>query len=428
MSRKIEIVKNALAEMANFLVLFALGVVVWGDFIETPPDFGILLALGLVPLFYYGARERCESFWVFLLLHLLPWGGFCLLDKAIAEKALLFFLLAAITLMSFSRKMKGLAAGMEAAHPAFAALVFWGLYLIDGRFGGGAWSGFLLYVGTGFAVGYLLRYFFQQFLHFMDVNNRTTENIPVKHVFRSAMALAGGFTAIAGSLMVFGAHKGLADTIGAALIRVLAAVFRFLFSMLPGAGEKEPVFEEAAGAAGEGFGELMEPGEPSLLAQIFEILFEALVAAALIALAVTALLAAVRLIREIFSRKGKSPAKEEGAFEDKVENLERGKRKQKEKPEGSLWERMGKALSPEERIRRIYRKVLEKERASLKEEEWAVLATKATPRECCAALFPEEGDLAQEFARLYEKARYGRGLCGGEDVKKARKLADGLHR
>lgn len=58
----------------------------------------------------------------------------------------------------------------------------------------------------------------------------------------------------------------------------------------------------------------MEPGEPSLLAQIFEILFEALVAAALIALAVTALLAAVRLIREIFFQEGEKPGQGGGCL------------------------------------------------------------------------------------------------------------------
>lgn len=429
MSRKIEIVKNAIAELVNFLVLLAIGIVVWGDFIETAPDFRLLFALGMVPLFYYGVRERCESFWLFMLLHFLPWAGFWLSDKGAFEKALLFVLLAIITLMSLSRKMKGLGAGMDAAHPVFAALVFWVLYLVDGRFGGGAWSGFLLYVGTVFAVCYLLRYFFRQFLHFMDVNNRTTENIQADHVFRSAMTLAGGFTAIAGGFMIFGADKRLADTIGEALVRGLLALLRFLFSLLgQEAVEEEPVFGEAAGAAGEDIAGLMEPGEPSLFMQILEVLLEIFVAAALIVLAALAVIALVRLIREVFSRRGKSREEEEGFFEDQVEKLERGSRRQKEKPEGSFWERVGKALSPEERIRRIYRKTLEKELAARKEEEREALARGATPRECCAALFPESGREAQEFARLYERARYGRGLCGSEDVKRARKLADGLHR
>ena len=226
MGRRLEIIKNVIAEVINYLILFAAGVVVWGDFMDTRPNLWLFLAVGMVPLFYYVVRERCGSFWLFMLLHLLPWVGFWLLYRGIFERILLFFLLAVITLMSLSRTLKGLSAGMDAAHPVFAALVFWALYLVDGRFGGGAWSSFLLYVGTGFAVGYLLRYFFRQFIRYIDVNNRTTENIPTGHVFRSAVVLAGGFTAAVGGLMIFGTDKRLADLIGSAIVRGLTEIGR----------------------------------------------------------------------------------------------------------------------------------------------------------------------------------------------------------
>lgn len=428
MGRRLEIIKNVIAEVVNYLILFAAGVVVWGDFMDTGPDFGLFLAVGMVPLFYYAARERCEGFWLFMLLHLLPWVGFWLLYRGLFERILLFFLLAVITLMSLGRKLKGLSAGMDAAHPAFGALVFWALYLIDGRFGGGSLSGFLLYVGTGFAVGYLLRYFFRQFIRYIDVNNRTTENIPTDHVFRSAVLLAGGFTAAVGGLMIFGTDKRLADFIGTAIVRGLVSLIRFLLSLLGGeAAEEEPVIEAAGGAGGEELAGLMEQGEPSLLAKILEALLEIFVAAALIALAVAGVVALIRLIREIFSRRSQKNGEEGGAFEDQVEKLEREKRKQRGPAGDSLWERMGKALSPEERIRRIYRKTLEREFTARKEEDLG-LPGGATPRECCNLLFPEAGEAAAEFAGLYEKARYGRGLCGSDDVKRARKLAEGFHR
>lgn len=52
----------------------------------------------------------------------------------------------------------------------------------------------------------------------------------------------------------------------------------------------------------------------------------------------------------------------------------------------------------------------------------------ATPREWCARLFPDQEGKALEFAGLYEKARYGIGMCDGRDVKRARKLAEEFHK
>lgn len=84
-------------------------------------------------------------------------------------------------------------------------------------------------------------------------------------------------------------------------------------------------------------------------------------------------------------------------------------------------------LSPEERIRRIYRKALERELGRCEEKQRIRLSRRATPRECCMELFPEAGTSALEFAGLYEKARYGMGECSDEDVRRARKLSQEFH-
>lgn len=68
-----------------------------------------------------------------------------------------------------------------------------------------------------------------------------------------------------------------------------------------------------------------------------------------------------------------------------------------------------------------------KRMSSLDEKEKEVFRPAKTPRECCTVLFEEQKDAALAFAVLYEKARYGPGSCDGEDVKKARKLAEEFH-
>lgn len=429
MERKIKMVKDGIAEVINYLILSAVGVIIQADFTKAGPDFAGIITAGLIPLLFWQVRERCGKFWMFLMLHLLPWGIFLLLYREnTAQKIWLFLALLLLTGMSFRKKLRDSDMGTDAVHPVFAACVLWVLYLTDGRMSGGKWGEFLLYIGTGFAAGYFLRYFLHRFLRYMDVNSRTTENIPAGHVFGSAVMLAGGFTAGAAGIMILGSSRALTDRIGEAIWGLITCFLTFLVSLLlkETPNEEESVLSEA-GDPNAGMGFFPEPGEPSLLAQVLEAIVEFIVVLGLLALAALAVVALIRLIREVFGRRKKSQEREDGLGRDLVEKLEKRKKRQKDEGE-TFFSRVGKAMSPEERIRRIYRKTLEREFAFWKHEKKADISEGATPRECCQELFPEHGQSAFAFACLYEKARYGNGLCSGEDVKRARKLSEEFHR
>ncbi len=429
MERKIERAKNGIAEVINYLILSAVGVIIQADFTKAGPDFAGIITAGLIPLLFWQVRERCGKFWVFMLLHMLPWGIFLLLYREnTAQKVWLFLVLLLLTGISFRKKLRDSDMGTDAVHPVFAACVLWVLYITDGRMSGGKWGAFLLYIGTGFAAGYFLRYFLHRFLRYMDVNSRTTENIPAGHVFGSAIMLAGGFTAGAAGIMILGSSRALTDRIGEAIWRLITCFLTFLVSLLlkETPNEEDSVLGET-GDPNAGMGFFSEPGEPSLLAQVLEAIVEFIVILGLLALAALAIIALIRLIREVFGRRNKYREKEEGFSRDLVEKLEKRKKRQKSEGE-TFFSRVGKAMSPEERIRRIYRKTLEREFAFRKHEKKGDIPEGATPRECCQELFSEHGQSAFTFACLYEKARYGNGLCSGEDVKRARKLSEEFHR
>ena len=72
LNRGIEIIKNIVAELLNYLLLFSIEYVLIVDFFKLKPDTMALIALSLVPLFYYFAREKCGKFIFFFLMHLLP--------------------------------------------------------------------------------------------------------------------------------------------------------------------------------------------------------------------------------------------------------------------------------------------------------------------------------------------------------------------
>lgn len=431
MNRKLEILKNLLAEILNYLPWAAIGTVIFTDLTSFQVDQAGLWGLVVLPLFYYALRERCRRFMVFFLLHILPIGAFWMLYQGnIFQKIWMVFVMVILTLVSFGKKMHSTEMGMNVIMPVVFGAGILVLYLVDQMQGGGACGGLLLYMLIGYIVGYLGYYFLGQFIHYIDINNRTTENIPVGHVFRSSMGLAGGFTALTGVIMVLGSDRELLDRIGAAVHQAFITLMIFLFSLFPQGAEVEEEIDNALPQNTQPsmpWGE-MEAAEPSIFWKILENLLGILMMAAIAALLFIAVVKLVKWIRDIFSRERAVSGVSEEFHEDIVEKLDRKDGKTKEKKNTSILERAQKAVSPEERIRRIYKKTVEKKLPSLEEKRKEGLTSAKTPREWCARLFPEQEKEALEFAVLYEKARYSSRLCNAEDVKRARKLAEGFHR
>lgn len=431
MNQGLKVFKNLLAEILNYLVFWAAGSIVLTDFLPFHISWLWLWAPGFLALFYYALRERCRRFWVFLLLHILPIGGFWVLYKGnIFQKLWVLAVMVILAMMSFSKKLHSREMGYEVIQPVVFTGLLCVLYLIDKKQSGGAGTGLLLYTLIGFVMGYLGHYFLGQFLRYIEVNNRTTENIPVGHVFRSSAGLAGGFTALAGIIMLFGADRELLERIGAAIHQAFISLLRFLFSLLPRGTEGTEEMEMVLPQESLPLMQLdeMEATEPSLFMRIMEILFSAVAVGVIVTLLFIALVRLIKWIRDAFSGR-KEAAESTGEIHgDLVEKLEKQEDKDREKNKMTIWQRAQRALSPEERIRRIYKKAIEKGLSSLEEKRKGELTGARTPREWCVRLFPEQEQKALEFAGLYEKARYGLRLCDAEDVKRARKLAEEFHR
>lgn len=423
-NRIIEIAAGIVAELLNYLLAAAFAVTLTADLVKSDIDWRSICFLGLVPLLNYLFREKVKYLVFFLFLHLLPPVGILVFYQgSIGQKLILFLLAFFFSAVSMVKRMKGSGSEMEAALPPVAAGGFWVLYLLDASQGEGKLGVPLLYGVICFMAGYFIYYFLRQFLHYIDVNNRTTENIPVDHVFYSAAGLASGFICIMTAITVAISDRELLDEAGAAISRMIAKGITFLFSLLPKGSTNMGVtanmgggsinFEEIVGAA----------TEKSLFMEIVDILLYMAGVVILVTILFKTVVNVVRLIRDGFAREKKSRKIENGSQEDLIENLKKEKREQKHKGNTSLLENMERLLSPEEKIRRIYRRTLRKSVPSWEGEKKQQLFQKATARECCMALFPENEKAATAFAGLYEKARYGQGCCHSEDVKEARRLA-----
>lgn len=428
MNRKLETAKNLLAEILNYLIVFAMGTVFLTDFAKAAANKAELFAAVLLPLAFYAIREKCRSFCLFLFLHMLPCAFVIFFyEGSIFQKIWLFLAALFLAVSSFGKKMQGGKMGMEAVFPPVFGAVIWGLYLIDQRQGEGACAELLCYTAAGFMTGYFLYYFLRQFLHYMEINNRTTENIPVNHVFGSSALLAGGFAAIAGTVMLLCGEREWMNRVGEAVHRAVIGFLTFLLSLLIKGETEENVISAGYEAPGVMPWDIGKAVEPPFILKILEVVLGIMALGAAAVLIVMTFLGIVRLIRERFAQRMKLRLFEDEVHTDQVEKIKRNKKSSRTGNDEGLLKRAKRVLSPEERIRRIYRRTMEKGLASLDEKSRESFPMTGTPREWCLKLFGEQKNEALAFAGLYEKARYGSGLCDGEDVKKARKLAEVFH-
>ncbi len=422
-NKSIEIAAGVAAELSNYLIVAFVVCVLMADLAKENPDVRSICILAVVPLLYYFLRERVHRFWLFTFLHLLPEACILLFYKGgTAQRIILLLIASLFAAGSFTRRVKSDKREMEAVLPPVAAGIFWALYLIDQGQGAGALGRVLLYGMIGYTAVYFVYFFLKQFLHYIDVNNRTTENIPVDHVFYSAAGLAGVFVFAMTAVTAAVSNKELMDRLGVGLRELLVKGISFLFSLLPRGDIKIDVTDNVGG--GIRIEEM--PGtapEKSLFMEIIDLLLCTAAVIIFVLVAVKLIISVVSEIRNGFAGKKRQRQIESGIYDDRVENLKKEKKEQKKEKTGSLQRRIEKLISPEEKIRRIYRRTLEKSIGFGEKEKKALLLQKATARECCMEFFPERRGEAAAFAGLYEKARYGEGLCSSGDVGEAKRLS-----
>lgn len=422
MSHRVEVISNVLAELLNYILAAAIEIVLFKDFIEQWPGMGRIAALAIVPVFYYMLREFCQNPLLFFALHIIPgagiigWWGRSSYEKAVMGGTAVLF-----ALFSIGRHLRKEKKRAQAVTPLAAAGGFCLLYLADSVQGFGKSGDCLIQMLILYLIGYFLQFYLVNFLRYMDMNSRTMENIPQNRAFYTSFGLAAGFTGMLAVLFYGGTHRQQIDAAGAKLGKLMAGFIAFLLSFLPKGGEKEMEFGWQV-ESGERM-ELPEAQEASFLAQILDVLLFFIAAAVAVVLIIGMIAALLRLIKEAFWGRQKEREINAGGKADKVESL-LGSGKRKGNRTGKkefFWTK-----TPEQEIRRVYYKTLYQKCRILKEERTLKLLRRGSAKECCLKLFPERQKEAMLFAELYEKARYGNGLCGHRDVKLMKQYANGL--
>lgn len=420
MSRKIEATGDILAEIANYIVLAALQIFLFQDFLGQWPGNLKMAGFVLVPLFYYLVRTYCKRILPFLALHILPVAAVIQFYSAgLAEKVIFGVTAVFCAFISFGQKLSGKGSGMGMTPPPFMAGILFAIYLLDAFQTEGICGVYLMRLMIVYLFLFFLYLYLTRFVHYMDMNNRTTEHIPMYRAFFASFGLMGGFAGISMVLICLFSDRQLADKIASFLGKLLKTVILFLISLLPVAEEEAESVAEGMGSGAAESMMLMEKTEPSFLLKLLNFLTELLSAAVTIALILGMVIGFVRLVKWAFSLQGNRRIleAEEG---DKIEFLAVKKKKIKTREKEPFF---AFARTPSQAVRRQYMKTLYRKYKVLKEEKTEKLILSGTARECCENLFQKRQQEAADFTVLYEKARYSEEDCSREDVKQMKQLS-----
>lgn len=362
--------------------------------------------LYLFILLLTATRRGCRYLSVFLLLHLLAAVGVIYL--VYNETIPIIGGIVCIVYVLFSFLLRILKDWEKLEYPHFfymalvAAAYFYGIYQ------NASWlENSSLILGSILAFSYLIHIHFEEMESYLQ-NNQNRSHLPVRQirfVNRSMFAIYLILVLIAA--LIF-SRLPLGPVL-AAVGNGLLWLIRSLVKLFSHSEEEEPptaAYQELP-KADMGFIDRTQEGSwiLNLLAQIAGVL----VFIGLIVLAVFLIIKAVISLYQTFYMK-------KGEGTDIKEFINPFEKKEKVSPSRKRKRRFGIFASPEDKIRRVYKKIILRRAGGARQ-----LSGSDTPSDQIAKAGFEQND-ASMVHEIYAKARYGKEPCTPEDLEKLRKL------
>lgn len=266
------------------------------------------------------------------------------------------------------------------------------------------WDNCYIFSLIGGIALYFIIYYIEHYLNFLSVNESSAGFLPAREMFHSGMGLVLAYTLVGTAVLILSSQFAWLSGILQPLKNLFLAFLRFLFSGHTATEEEAeiPIVEEQPqGNMGEMV--LPETNEPFWLWKVLE--FIAIVALIVIICAVVALslVKLFQLIRQYMNLR----LRKEGSVED-AEAVDLREKCEVEKSTRRTRQSLFSALSPQERIRKLYKKKLLSCLPGMPEEDRNRLDL-YTAREWERKL--DCGGMSD----IYEQARYsGREMTGAE--------------
>lgn len=392
----------------TFYPIYLAFVVILSDITKTgTPNPLYWLLSGGIPFLFYFARTRLKFLWM-ILLHMAVIGIYIMLPsenlaiKLIQVSVALVYIIYSIALWAKERERKD----GKVLPLLMVGISVLTMYLLHHQ-NHSEWDSAVIISLIAVIGLYFLNYYVEQYQNFLTVNQSSAGHIPAREMFRSGIGLVTGYTGIGIILLIFVSNV---DWL-LAILNVGRVVLSFLIRGLQAffASDDFPKEELAINESSDMAGDMMaglEPGEGFWLWQVLEYIILFVFLALFVIVLIKCFLSLVRWILNKLNQS--NGIKQEISDDDVVDVREKCEiiRKNQRKKDFTFWN-----LSPADRIRHLYKKRILASQSSFAQANQPEKLNLFTARESGRIIEREE------FAYLYEKARYSREECNSEDVK-----------
>lgn len=398
--RKLELLHEIITEQMNHWLLYPAALTVMGiavQYMHRPgPNMALWALCGLLPVLFFLVRDRIRRFIPYMLLHLVIAASALLL---VPFKTTEFFVCAACGLgyliHSFMIGMKSDKPYTEPLHPAIGLLVAAISILLLHYLNIRELDTYIVIVLVCVFALYALVLYIRQYIEFLTVNESSAGYLPVTEMFRSGFGLVTGYAVLGMFILMLCGNAGNYDFVWEAIKRWLLTIIRYLAPLFKVEEPEQDILTEAEMAASE----FVPGGADSPILHLFWRIMEVVglvsLSVALVYFIIRGIIFLVRFLRARFAHFGaRNKSIQEGT--DVVDIRERCGTSLK-KP--SKRRRLTELLSPEQRIRRLYKKHILASASSLTKGNVRALRL-LTPKECGQRLKEEQ------MAVIYEQTRY----------------------
>lgn len=386
------------------------------------PSVLLWMAMGLLPLLFYCFRVRFRHFSLLLAAH----AAVCLLlaiglpcETNIAN---ILYTLVGIGYTVYSLSVRLHQRNFQSTEimmPVAVGFSAVSLFLLHARSRSDWDFTFLMALIAVFGL-YFCASYLKNFLHFLTVNENSTGHIPEREIFWSGSVLVLIFAGFSMLLLFLLSGVEWLKTILSVVKSVVAAILRFLLSLMPESPDVTVTPDTYSGAGNDW--QMPVEEESSLFWIILQYTITALVVIALAVMAVKALLQLIAFIR---SRMRQQLEKVPAGASPVVDVREKCAIEKKDGRKGRI--PLFHNFSPREQIRRLYKKKLLSEK-NLSERtpgthdtpELQLLTAREWEERLSRPDMERRPVMARPMAVIYEKARYSEEECDRKDVEQMR--------
>lgn len=412
--RFLSVINDIIVMIINYIVLVPVWMVIYCGFHFEFPLYKPM-AMFVFPVIYYLYRRYVDKLWLFLPLHIIVPIVFAMMVKDSALISIAdIILVGGMAIYSFALRMQKKEPGENPINPIAAAFIFIAVSIAIRYFGEEEKFWPLTVMAVLFAALTMIQKYIERFSWFDFMNGKTVKDIPTMGLLKAGgpYVLGISITFVAASLVLL--NRGLMEKIYLAIHNAWINLLIWFFSLFA-SGEEE----ETAGVSNGGGQINIEDFLPvteqkkSLFWEILQKILLYIIVFVAVSIIILGIYFGIKAL--ITNFKGRDKSEKETANADFTEERESILVKSQKKTKRNLF-----FLSPSEKIRRLYLKLVKNEARDIEEY------SKITVREFAGAFPGNLKEAAYSFAGLYEKARYSPNRCSKKDYELAKEYASKL--